>query len=320
LEERLQKLMAQAGLGSRRDNEKLIEAGRVRVNGRVARLGDKADPAVDVIEVDNSRLNIKKSAYVYVMLNKPKNVISSLEDELGENRVTVRDLVNIPGHLYPVGRLDRESEGLVLLTNDGDMAHKLTHPRYSHEKVYRVVVEGRPSTAVLDQWRRGVLLDDKPTRPVQIEIREQRRDYTTLHLVMREGRKRQIRRIAAMLGHPVSQLVREQIGSLKLDDLKPGAWRHLTEAEVKALRQTVKQKPAAKSAAKPATPDKPKRPARPPKKYIQPSEQDRPGRSGRRHSSPSGRPGRPGRAGQSGRSAAGGSREGAKSKRERKSS
>ncbi|MCI0395311.1 MAG: rRNA pseudouridine synthase [Chloroflexi bacterium] len=231
--QRLQKLMAQAGLGSRRKNEALITAGRVRVNGQVARLGDKADPDVDRVEVDGRLLKLEK--LVYIKLHKPKGVLSSTEDELAQGRPTVRDLVNVQGHLYPIGRLDRQSEGLMLLTNDGKLAHRLTHPRYGHEKIYRVVVEGKPVLATLEQWARGVELDGRPTIPAQIEILHQQKDHTWLRLTMREGRKRQIRRIAAMLGHPVTRLIREQIGPIRLGDLKPGEWRHLSASEVAAL-------------------------------------------------------------------------------------
>jgi 23S rRNA pseudouridine2605 synthase len=244
MKERLQKVMAQAGLGSRRHNETVIQAGRVRVNGKVARLGDKADPAVDKVEVDGVPLKPDSTAPLYIALNKPKHVISSLEDEMGEDRLTVRDLIDLPGHLYPVGRLDRESEGLILMTNDGDLAHKLTHPRYGHHKVYRVSVEGRPPAAVLNQWRQGVMLDGRPTLPVKIEVVQQQKEFTVLRLTMREGRKRQIRRIAAMLGHPVRHLVREQIGPLQLGDLKPGQWRHLSPREVRALREAARSKGA----------------------------------------------------------------------------
>lgn len=255
MKERLQKLMAQAGLGSRRDNEAIIAAGRVQVNGKVARLGDKADPALDTVDVDGSRLNLKSNTSIYVMLNKPKNVLSSLEDELGGERRTVRDLIDLPGHFYPVGRLDRQSEGLILMTNDGQMAHKLTHPRYAHEKVYRVVVEGRPSAQALEQWRQGVLLDGRPTLPVTIEVIQQQRAFTNLRIVMREGRKRQIRRIAALLGHPVRQLVREQIGTLELGDLKLGEWRYLTAEEIKALQHTIAAPALRTSPAPRAKPD-----------------------------------------------------------------
>jgi pseudouridine synthase len=240
-EERVQKLMAQAGLGSRRHNEKLIRAGRVRVNGRTASLGDKADPATDRIEVDGRPIKVPQ-AHVYIALNKPKGVISSLEDELGQGRTTVRDLVDVPGHIYPVGRLDKQSEGLMLMTNDGKLAHRLTHPRYRHEKMYHVLVEGTIPAETLDQWQHGVRLDDRMTAPAQITVINRQKKLTELEIVLREGRKRQIRRIAAMFGHPVRRLVRQKIGPLELGDLKPGQWRHLTTEEMKALQKAVKTK------------------------------------------------------------------------------
>jgi len=241
--ERIQKLMAQANLGSRRECEKIIEQGRVRVNGRLATLGDKADPDTDRIEVDGRLLTINRESLVYVALNKPKGIISSLEDELNQDRQTVRDLIPLPGHLYPVGRLDKQSEGLMLMTNDGDMAHKMTHPRYGHEKMYHVVVEGFLSDQSIDKWQRGILLDGQYTAPAKIEVVRQHREFTQLKVTLREGRKRQIRRIANMLGHSVRELVRESIGPIKLGNLKPGQWRHLNPEEVAQLRRSVKEKP-----------------------------------------------------------------------------
>ena len=235
MQERLQKLMARAGIGSRRANEKLIRQGRVRVNRRVATLGDKADPARDRITVDGEPLTFEER--LYIMLNKPRGVLSSTEDELEEGRTTVTDLVPVDTHIYPVGRLDKPSEGLILLTNDGKLAHRLTHPRYEHEKVYEVTVEGRPKVAVLELWRQGVLLDEKMTAPAGVEVIELGDESTDLRITLREGRKRQIRRVAAMLGHPVRRLVRTHIGPLALGDLRSGAWRHLTATEVKALQK-----------------------------------------------------------------------------------
>jgi pseudouridine synthase len=239
MEERLQKLMAQAGLGSRRTNEAIIAAGRVRLNGRVARLGDKADPQRDVVEVDGKPLRLQTNELTYIILNKPRGIISSLEDELGQDRKTVRDLVPLPGHLYPVGRLDKPSEGLMLMTNDGQLAHRLTHPRYEHEKIYEVELEGRISNRDLDQWRRGVMLDERITAPAPIEVLSREKDSTRLRIILREGRKRQIRRIAAEFGHPVQRLVRLNIGPLELGSLQPGEWRHLTDDELKRLLAAV---------------------------------------------------------------------------------
>jgi 23S rRNA pseudouridine2605 synthase len=244
VEERVQKVLARAGFGSRRACEKIIAEGRVIVNGRVAKLGDKANPATDRVQVDGVTINAgtgmrDPADHIYIALNKPRGVISSLEDELEEGRPTVRDLITFDKarHVYPVGRLDKPSEGLVLMTDDGWLAHRLTHPRYGHEKVYHVTVEGRISDQALEQWRRGVVLDGRITAPAPIELIERNTKMSRFRIVLREGRKRQIRRIAAALGHPVRRLVRERIGPLALGDLPPGQWRFLNEAEIKQLKR-----------------------------------------------------------------------------------
>lgn len=237
MEERVQKLMARAGIGSRRANEELIRAGRVRVNGKRATLGDKADPDHDRIEVDGEPLEFEKP--IYIMLNKPRGVLSSTEDDLDEGRPTVRDLVGVEGHIYPVGRLDKNSQGLILLTNDGHLAHRLTHPRYEHDKIYDVVVEGHPSSETLKAWREGLLLRGKMTAPAGVKILRRDQDTTQLRIKMREGRKRQIRRVGALLGHPVLHLFRRQIGPQEIGELPEGEWRHLQDEEVKALREAV---------------------------------------------------------------------------------
>ena len=259
--QRLQKVLASAGYGSRRACEDILRQGRVRVNGQQAKLGDSADPARDNITVDGKRIHVTAS-HTYIALYKPTNVISTLSDEL--ERKTVRDLVPVEGHLVPVGRLDADSEGLVLLTDDGELTHLLTHPRYEHEKEYEVYVTGRPEGAALDRWRRGVELPDLddvtcdggPTLPAQVdEIHSRARsEGTWLRVIMREGRKRQIRRVAGMLGHPVRRLIRVRIGSLKLGNIKSGEWRHLTGREVEELKrlsnpksQVSKAKPALRS-------------------------------------------------------------------------
>jgi pseudouridine synthase len=258
--------MARANLGSRRACEAIIEAGRVAVNGQVAKLGDKADPAMDLIEVDGRPLALSAEPasgdrLIYIALNKPRGVISSLEDEMEEGRTTVRDLIQIGAsqHIYPVGRLDKPSEGLVLMTNDGALAHRLTHPRYGHEKVYDVVVEGWMADRELDQWRRGVMLDGRITAPAPIEVIQRDQASTRLRIVLREGRKRQIRRTAAALGHPVRRLVREQIGPLSLGDLAPGQWRYLTEEEIHSLKNAAAD--SRPSARKQVRSDKGKRPS-----------------------------------------------------------
>lgn len=239
MQDRLQKILARAGLGSRRACEELIRQGRVALNGQVAQLGQKADPGHDRITVDGKPVQAARP-HTYVALHKPRGVLSDEGD--GSGRLsTVRDLVSLPGCLFPVGRLDLRSEGLILLTDDGDLAYHLTHPRFGHEKEYRALVEGEPDAATLKKWRRGVFLDGKRTAPAGVSVTRQEKGATWLRVILREGRKRQIRRVAAMLGHPVHRLIRVRIGSLRLGDLKPGQWRRLTRAEVKALRSAAQK-------------------------------------------------------------------------------
>ena len=240
--------MSQAGIASRRESENIIRDGKVKVNGNIAKLGDKADPDKDKIEVNGRLLYFNKSdKLIYIALNKPRGIISSTEDELDQGRTTVRDLIKLPGHLYPVGRLDKQSEGLMLMTNDGKLAHKLTHPRYGHEKTYRVEVEGQILPETLELWRNGVMLDGKMTAPVKITVIEEHPAFTRLEIVMREGRKRQIRRIAADLGHPVRRLVRIRIGPLELGTLQKGKWRHLRANEIAALQKATDTKARSKN-------------------------------------------------------------------------
>lgn len=234
MEERLQKILAHAGLGSRRACEELISAGRVRVNGQIAALGSKADPTKDRIEFDG-RTIATAEPMVYIALHKPRGVLSAVRSP--EARQTVRDLVPVPGHLYPVGRLDVDSEGLVLLTNDGDLANRLTHPRYGHEKEYRVLVAQHPDDEQLQTWRRGVVLEDGyRTMPAQVRPESLAGKGAWLRVVMREGRKRQIREIGAQLGLPVVKIIRVRIGDLTLGSLKPRQWRYLTPQEIDALK------------------------------------------------------------------------------------
>ncbi|MDW8326013.1 MAG: pseudouridine synthase [Anaerolineales bacterium] len=239
MEERLQKLLAQAGYGSRRSCEELILQGRVRVNGRVAQLGQKADPTRDTITLDGEPL-AEPERLTYVLLHKPRGVVSSLEPQ--GDRKTVVDLVPSKVRLYPVGRLDVESEGLILLTNDGALANRLTHPRYEVEKEYRVLVKGAPDEEQLNIWRRGVVLKDPETGkqvrtlPARVTREGPSHETTWLRVVMREGRKHEIRDIGATLGLPVKRLIRVRLGSLRLGDLKPGEWRYLTAAEVAELK------------------------------------------------------------------------------------
>jgi 23S rRNA pseudouridine2605 synthase len=233
--QRLQKVLAHAHVASRRQSEELIRQGRVTVNGQViTELGTKVDPAHDEIRVDGQRIQIAPG-HVYVMLNKPRGVLSMMDDARG--RRALGDLVQAPVRLYPVGRLDATSEGLILLTDDGELANLLTHPRYEHEKEYLAFVNGQPSEETLAAWRRGVVLDGKPTAPADVQVVRQEKGSSYLRIVIREGRKRQIRRVAALLGHPVRELKRLRLGPLELGMLEPGQWRYLTAKEIRALEE-----------------------------------------------------------------------------------
>ena len=244
MQERLQKILAQAGYGSRRTCEELILAGRVRVNGQLAELGQKADPAEDRITLDGKALP-KPEKMTYIALNKPRFVLSTVEAEEDDNRETVINLVEVRERVYPVGRLDLESEGLVLLTNDGDLANKLTHPRYGHQKEYRVLVAKRPDDEQIATWRRGVILEDGyKTQPADVRVTETQGKGAWLRVIMGEGRKRQIREIAAQLGLPVVRIVRTRIGSLRLGRMKVREWRFPTAEEVAELKDPEKAKEA----------------------------------------------------------------------------
>lgn len=234
MQERLQKLLAQAGYGSRRSCETYIIEGRVSVNGKVAELGQKADLTVDRVTVDGKAL-ARKEALTYIALYKPRNVLSAAEGQ--DDRETVRDLIPLPGHLYPVGRLDFDSEGLILMTNDGELTNKLTHPRFGHQKEYRVLVARRPDEQQLETWRRGVVLEDgDKTAPADVIFIGMSGKGAWIRVIMGEGKKRQIREIGKLLGLPVVKIIRLRIGTLRLGNLKPRQWRHLTEDEVLELK------------------------------------------------------------------------------------
>lgn len=237
MKSRIQKLLAEADVASRRAAEQLIEQGRVRVNGTIATLGDKADPNTDVIEVDGDRLNFAEhQKKVYFALYKPKNVLATSVVHRGDERRTVLDLVPYKGHLFTIGRLDAESEGLIVLTNDGDLTHKLTHPRYRHTKTYKVTVRGMPSENVLSRWEEGIWLEDEgKTAPCVVNIIKGAPRESILRITMTEGKKRQIRRVALALGHPVERLVRTHIGMLSIEGLRPGEWRELDLRDVQSL-------------------------------------------------------------------------------------
>lgn len=239
-EERVQKILAHAGYGSRRGCEKIIEAGRVSVNGEKIKLGDKADPHRDNILVDGRPIKIKEDL-VYIILNKPRGVLSSSKRQ--GDRLTVIDLVPFQERIYPVGRLDIESEGLILLTNDGDLTYKLTHPKFEHEKEYRVLVAKHPDREQLEAWKRGIVLEDGfKTAPVQVRVEKPHGKGTWLRVIMKEGHKRQIRETARQLGLPIVKLIRIRLGTIRLGNLQPKQWRHLEKEEVKELMKTLSGK------------------------------------------------------------------------------
>ncbi len=245
MEERLQKILARAGYGSRRSCEEIISAGRVRVNGRVAALGDKANPEVDRISLDGKPLKAAE-ALIYVALYKPRGVITTVSDQ--EGRSAVRDLIPLKGTLYPVGRLDFDSEGLILMTNDGELANRLTHPRYEHEKEYRVLVASQPDGNQLAIWRKGVVLEDGyRTRPADVFVESKYGKGAWMRVILKEGRKRQIREMGARTGLPVVRIVRIRIGGLHLGHLKPKEWRYLTPEEVAALKEPARPQTLAKT-------------------------------------------------------------------------
>jgi 23S rRNA pseudouridine2605 synthase len=233
--ERLQKVLSRSGLSSRRGCEAIISEGRVTVNGIIAELGCSVEPGVDEIRVDGKRIQ-PPARQVYIALNKPVGVISSLRSQDG--RPIVRDLVSHPGRIFPVGRLDVESEGLILMTNDGELANILTHPRFGNEKEYRVLLNRSPDTKQLKAWRSGVVLPDG-VRLMRASCRVEGtgKDGAWLRIVLRQGRKRQIRETARALGLHVKKVIRIRISELWLGDLRPGEWRFLTKREVALLKK-----------------------------------------------------------------------------------
>ncbi|AFY74557.1 pseudouridine synthase family protein [Synechococcus sp. PCC 7502] len=232
--ERLQKILASYGIASRRKSEDLIASGRVRINNQlITTLGTKADPNSDRITVDGKLINIKPQLE-YLLLHKLKGYICSRHDPQG--RRTIQELLP-PNyqHLYSVGRLDYDSSGALLLTNDGDFANRLTHPRHHVPKVYEVIVQGHPSDRILDQWRQGIELDGKLTLPAQVQVLASQAHSTKLQITLKEGRNRQIRRVAEILGNPVLELHRVAIATVNLNNLAPGAYRLLDQQELAAL-------------------------------------------------------------------------------------
>lgn len=244
-EERIQKILARAGFGSRRANEILIATGRVKVNAETAVLGSKADPKSDKIYVDGQLVKIVDEEYQYIALYKPRMVLSDRVNE--DPRRTVFDIVPYSRSLFVVGRLDFESEGLMLLTNDGELANQLTHPRFGHEKEYRVLLARKPDEQQLNAWRRGVVLEDgHRTQPAEVKLDAAAGKGAWVRVIMKEGHKRQIREICGQIGLPIVKLMRVRIGTLLLGTLKPGDYRSLTSPEIKKLKELAVIKPVKK--------------------------------------------------------------------------
>jgi pseudouridine synthase len=248
--ERLQKILSQAGIASRRASEKLIAEGRVTVNGQTVReMGVKADLAVDDIRVDGRRLK-GPQRHRYILLNKPAGYVTTRSDP--QRRRTVLDLLaGVREYVYPVGRLDYDTEGLLLLTNDGDLAARLTHPRHGVERTYEARVAGMPDHDGIERLRRGIPLDGRRTQPATVvllhkppaaRVAGRREPEGVVLITIREGRNRQVRRMLEAIGHPVKKLVRKRIGPLTDRQLKPGEWRELRAEEVRALQRAASEK------------------------------------------------------------------------------
>jgi 23S rRNA pseudouridine2605 synthase len=234
--ERLQKFIAHAGIASRRKAEKMIAQGRVQVNGlTITEMGVKIDPKKDAVTVDGRPVRPSQQSPIYIVLNKPRNVLSTTKSQDG--RRTVLDFVDVSERLYPIGRLDYPSEGLILLSNDGELAQKLTHPAYGHEREYVVLLNEPLTRDKLRQWRAGGFeVDGKAVRPMKV-VPYASNGPNWYRLTLTEGRKRQIRVVADQLGYQVNTLIRIRFGPLKLGKLRPGAWRYLNNREVERLKR-----------------------------------------------------------------------------------
>ena len=241
-EVRLQKFMAEQGIASRRKSEELIEAGKVKVNGHVAALGDKINPYKDLVTVKGKKIAFsKKRKMVYIMLHKPRGYVTTVSDERG--RKTVMDLIpDVKERVYPVGRLDKDSEGLLLLTNDGSFTNCMTHPSHEYAKTYRVTVRPSITDEILDKLRHGVVIDGKKTAPAEVTVLTEEEGRVVLEFILREGRNREIRKMCESQGLEVARLKRTSIGSLKLGMLPQGQYRELSEQEVKKLLRSAGHK------------------------------------------------------------------------------
>ncbi|MGN0135873.1 pseudouridine synthase [Anaerotignum sp.] len=239
MEERLQKFLAEAGVASRRKAEELIAQGKVKVNGKVVtEMGVKIDPAKDEVTYLDQKVTTKDTKMVYIMLYKPEGYVTTAKEQFG--RPAVMDLVKgIQERIFPVGRLDYDTSGLLLLTNDGDLTYKLTHPKHDVDKTYIAKLYGIPDEGALQKFRRGVVIDGKRTKPAKIQIIDKDKDgrFCTAEIIIHEGRNRQVRKMCEAIKHPVAQLKRVATGELKLGDLQKGKYRHLTDKEIKYLKK-----------------------------------------------------------------------------------
>jgi 23S rRNA pseudouridine2605 synthase len=233
---RVQKFLAESGIASRRASEDLIRAGRVTVNGKTAALGACVDPGIDSVCVDGKQ--VERDTKLYILLNKPRGVITTAKDT--HRRRTVLELLEgVPGRVFPVGRLDRDVTGALLLTNDGELANRIAHPRYELTKTYLAWVEGSMRPAEAKQLERGVELEDGVTSPARVRVIKEEDGRSLVRLEVHEGRKHLIKRMCAAVGHPVSSLRRVSVGPLHAEGLRPGEWRYLTPEEVRHLRRAV---------------------------------------------------------------------------------
>lgn len=232
-EVRLQKFLAESGVASRRKSEELIEQGKVKVNGKLASIGDKIDPKKDTVTVSGKKI-VKTKTFTYIVLHKPRGFITTMNDEM--DRKCVAELIkDVPGRVYPVGRLDRDSEGMLLFTNDGAFANAMTHPTKHVPKTYRVTVRPSITEDQITALTQGVIIDDRKTAPAEVHVVTKEEGRVVLEIILYEGRNRQIRKMCEEVGLEVARLKRTAIGSIKLGMLKQGAWRNLTDDEVRKL-------------------------------------------------------------------------------------
>lgn len=234
MKERLQKYMAKCGVASRRKCEEIISQGRVSVNGQIVKEIVLIDEETDEVKVDGQIIGLAEK-FVYIILNKPVGVITSVKDQFG--RKTVTEILNIKERVYPVGRLDYDTSGLLLLTNDGDITYKMTHPSHEIEKVYSARIKGIPTKEEIERFKNGLRIEDYVTAPSDIKVISQYENSSLVQITIHEGKNRQVRKMCDVIGHPVIELKRIKMGQIELGNLKTGEWRELTKAEVEYLKE-----------------------------------------------------------------------------------